>query len=218
METWFRNFFLISLLISNVLVSTAAYSADEKNIEDSVLIQPEIQRVDFDEAKIDSNDFEVSLFAGYLNIEDFGVNPVLAAKLNYYVNENIFVQLTLARSNAGETSYEILNGGAPLLPDEERKLQYYSIDIGYNLLPGEAFLTDETSYNTAFYISGGIGNTTFAGSDRFTINFGTGYRLLLNDSFSVTVDFRNLVFDNDVFGKNKVTNNLQFLIGGGWFF
>ena len=177
-----------------------------------------MKRVDFDEAHIDSDDFEIMLFAGYLSIEDFGVNPILAAKLNYHVNESVFLQLTLARSNAGQTSYEILTGGAPLLTDDERKLSYYTIDVGYNVLPGEAFFNESTAFNTAFYVSGGIGNTEFAGSDRFTINYGAGYRVLLNDSFSLTVDFRNMVFDVDVFGENKVTNNLQFLIGAGWFF
>jgi len=216
MENWIRNI-LLSLLISTAATG-ASVAAESQNTEDSLLIQPEVKRVDFDEAHIDSDDFEIMLFAGYLSIEDFGVNPILAAKLNYHVNESVFLQLTLARSNAGQTSYEILTGGAPLLTDDERKLSYYTIDVGYNVLPGEAFFNESTAFNTAFYVSGGIGNTEFAGSDRFTINYGAGYRILLNDSFSLTVDFRNMVFDVDVFGENKVSNNLQFLIGAGWFF
>lgn len=217
MEIWFRNIFLSLLTLISCVISTTVLSADIET-EDSVLIQPEIQRISFDEAQIDGDDFEILLFAGYLSIEDFGVNPLLAAKLNYYVNESVFVQLTLAQSKAGKTSYEVLSGGAPLLTDDERKLKYYGIDIGFNLLPGEAFFSEQTAYNTTFYISAGIGNTEFAGNDRFTINYGAGYRLLLNDAFSLTLDFRNMVFDVDVFGENKVTNNLQFLIGLGWFF
>jgi outer membrane beta-barrel protein len=218
MENRFRNLLLSLVTLINCVICTTAFSADNQSQQDSVLIQPEIQRVAFDEAQIDGDDFEIMLFVGYLSIEDFGVNPLLAAKLNYYVNESVFVQLTLAQSNAGESSYEILSGGAPLLTDAERELKYYTIDIGFNLLPGEAFLDEQTAYNTAFYLSAGIGNTEFAGSDRFTIDYGAGYRLLLNDEFSLTMDFRNMVFDVDVFGENKVTNNLQFLIGFGWFF
>ena len=218
METWFRNFLLGLLTLSSVVSSNAVFSAEQEIDEDSALIQPEVERIAFDEAQIDSNDFEIMLAAGFLSIEDFGVNPVLAAKLNYYVNESVFVQLTLAQSKGGETSYEVLTGGAPLLTDDERKLSYYTIDVGFNILPGEAFLDENAAYNTAFYLSAGIGNTEFAGSDRFTINYGAGYRLLLNDELSLTIDFRDLVFDVDVFGENKVTNNLQLLLGIGWFF
>ena len=218
METWFRNLFLTLLTLSSCVISNSAVSAEKEIDENSALIQPEIQRVAFDEAQIDGDDFEIMLALGYLSIEDFGVNPLLAAKLNYYVNESVFLQLTLAQSKGGETSYEVLTGGAPLLTDEERRLRYYTIDIGFNLLPGEAFLNEDTAYNNALYVSAGIGNTEFAGSDRFTINYGAGYRLLLNDALSLTLDFRNIVFDLDVFGENKVTNNLQLLIGVGWFF
>jgi len=218
MEIWFRNNFLSLLMLSGGIFSAPASSADVQDNEGSALIEPDIERIVFDEAQIDSSDFELMLAVGYLSIEDFGVSTLLAAKLNYYVNESIFVQLTLARATAGETSFEIISGGAPLLTDDERDLTYYSIDIGYNLLPGEAFFSPQTTYNTAFYLSGGIGVVEFAGSDEFAVNFGAGYRLLLSDDFSITVDFRNLAFDVDVFGENKVTNNLQFTVGAGWFF
>jgi len=218
MESWFRNLFLSSLILCCSLFSAQAFSADDENTQNNALIQPEVERQQFNEAQIDGNDFEVLFFAGFLSIEDFGVNPLLAFKLNYHVNEKIFVQLTLAQSEGGETSYEVITQGAPLLTDDERELQSYSINIGYNLLPGEAFLSEQTTFNTAFYLIAGIGNTEFAGSDRFTINYGGGYRFLLNDEMSITTEFRNNVFDMDVFGVVKKTNNLEFTVGAGWFF
>ena len=218
MENWFRNLFLSFVVLLCSFSSTLVFSADETADENNVLIQPEVERQVFNEAQIDGNDFEVLFFAGFLSIEDFGVNPLLAFKLNYHVNEMIFVQLTLAQSEGSETSYEIITQGAPLLTDDERELQSYSISIGYNLLPGEAFLSEQTTFNTAFYLIAGIGNTEFAGSDRFTVNYGGGYRFLLNDEISITTEFRNNVFDMDVFGVVKKTNNLEFTVGAGWFF
>lgn len=214
MENWLRYLFLG--LVAGGLLNTAA--AAQPAADEGALIQPEVERIQFDEAQINGDDFEIMLFAGYLSIEDFGVNPMLAAKFNYYVNESIFVQIALAKSTAGDTSYEILSGGAPLLTDSERELQSYAINIGYNLLPGEAFPTENKAFNTAFFISGGIGNTTFAGSDRFTWNYGAGLRFLLNDAFSLYSEFRNNVFDVDVFGVTKSTSNLEFTLGAGWFF
>ena len=214
MENWFRHLFLG--LFAGLFLNTVG--AAEPAADEGWLIQPEVERIQFDEAQINGDDFEIMLFAGYLSIEDFGVNSLLSAKFNYYVNESIFVQITLAKSTAGDTSYEILSGGAPLLTDTERELKSYAINLGYNLLPGEAFPTENKAFNTAFFISGGIGNTTFAGSDRFTYNYGAGLRFLLNDSFSLYGEFRNNVFDVDVFGVTKSTNNLEFTIGTGWFF
>ncbi len=218
MENWFRNLFLNLLILFFGFFNSPVFSADDKKTEDSVLIQPEVERQIFKEAQINGDDFEVLFFAGFLSIEDFGVNPLLAFKLNYHVNEMFFVQVTLAQSEGSETSYEVITKGAPLLTDAERELQYYSINIGYNLLPGEAFLSDQTTFNTAFYLIAGIGNTDFAGSDRFTFNYGGGYRFLLNDSISITTEFRNNIFDVDAFGLIKKTNNLEFSVGAGWFF
>ena len=219
METRFRGVFLGFLLLLSVSGLKPLMAAEVVTDEqDSVLIEPQIERSQFDESLIDTEDFELMLAFGYLSIEDFGVNALLAFKLNYYVNEDVFVQVALGESEGSETSYEVLSGGAPLLTDDERQLSYYNISIGYNLLPGEAFLGDSVAYNTAFYLSAGIGNTNFAGDDRFTLNYGAGYRFLLTDEFALYTDFRNHVFDMDVFGVQKATNNLEFTLGISWFF
>ncbi|MCK4707451.1 MAG: outer membrane beta-barrel domain-containing protein, partial [Gammaproteobacteria bacterium] len=165
MENWFRNLFLSLLILAGSFFSPVIFAAEQENTENPVLIRPELERSLFNEAQIDGDDFEILLVAGFLSIEDFGVNPLLAVRLNYHVNETVFVQLAMAQSKAGETSYEILSGGAPLLTDAEKDLRYYSINIGYNLFPGEAFLSDQTTYNTVLYLVAGMGTTDFAGSD-----------------------------------------------------
>jgi outer membrane beta-barrel protein len=217
METRFCSLFL-SLLLTVFCSALSAAEATAESDQQSLLIQPDIQRQQFDEALINADDFEIMLALGYLSIEDFGVNSLLVAKLGYYVNEDIFLQLAYGQSKGGSTSYEVLSAGAPLLTDAERELTYYNINIGYNLLPGEAFLTESRAFNTAFYLSAGMGVTEFAGENRFTINYGAGYRFLLNDSWAMTVDFRNNQFDMNAFGENKATNNLEFTFGVSWIF
>lgn len=217
MENRFRGLFLSLLLVAFSSTVFAAEPAAESS-EQAALIQPEVERQPFDEALINADDFELLLAAGYLSVEDFGVNPLLVLKLNYHVNEDIFIQLGYGQSNTGKTSYEVLSGGAPLLTSAERELSYYSVNIGYNVLPGEAFLTESTTYNNAFYLTAGIGVTDFAGDDRFTINYGAGYRLLFTDSFAFYADFRNNQFDMDVFGENRATSNLEYTFGVSWIF
>ena len=217
MESRICSIFL-TLVILVLTLPTILHAAEQNEEDQNSLIQPEIERTEFDESIIDSEDFELSACAGILSIEDFGTNPVLGFEFAYHVNEDVYVQFDYGFSDAGQTSFEVLSGGAPLLSDDERELQYYLFNIGFNLLPGEAFVTESATVNTSFYVIGGIGSTEFAGDDRFTINFGTGYKILFADAFSLNIDVRDLIFNMDVFGEDKVTHNLQYTVALGWFF
>jgi outer membrane beta-barrel protein len=154
----------------------------------------------------------MAIYAGYLAIENFDTNPVIGLKIGYHISEDLFVQGSYARSEVGETSFEKLGGGAPLLSDDERDVEYYLVSLGFNLFHGEAFFTDSTTFNTVSYVSGGIGNTDFAGDDRYTIALAVGYRTLFADGFSVDVEMRDLIFDMDIFGSDDTTHNLELTL------
>lgn len=217
MENRFFNIFLILIMTS--MASSYAQSVEEVDEEpDEPLFQPQIERVEFDESLIDSEDFEISAYAGMLSIEDFGVNTVSGFKIAYHINESYFTQLVVGESQAGETSFEVLSGGAPLLSDDERNFEFYQINVGYNLFPGEAFLSESRTFNNALYLVIGLGNTAFAGDDRFTFNYGFGYRLLFMDAFSINADLKNHMFDMDIFGDNVKTNNIEYSLALGWYF
>lgn len=211
MEIRFRGFLLaLALACSNLAVTEVAAQSDEDT--DGNLIEPQIERVDFDESLIDSYDIELAIYAGLLAIENFDTNLVAGLKIGYHVSEDFFVQASFGRSEVGETSFEKLTGGAPLLSDSERKVEYYLVSLGFNLFPGEAFLTDSTTFNTVFYVSGGIGSTSFAGDDRYTIGLAAGHRTIFADGFSLDIEMRDLIFDMDVFGREETTHNLEFTI------
>lgn len=217
MEIRFRSFFLGASFLT-ALTSVTAVSAQSDEDEQTNLIEPQIERVDFDESMIDSDDFEIAAYVGYLAVEDFDTDVVIGFKLGYNVSEEFFVQLSYGESDTGETSYERLSGGAPLLSDDERKLQYYLISVGYNLFPGEAFLTDSTTFNTVLYLSAGVGNTEFAGDDRFTTALAVGHRTLFADGFSFDIEMRDLIFEQDLFGDEETTHNIELTFALNVFF
>ena len=217
MEIWFRRIFL-ALALSITLAPLTEVAAQSDEDEQTNLIEPQIERTEFDESLIDAYDFEIAVYAGYLALEDFDTNVVTGFKIGYHISEDFFVQASLGTSTSGETSFEILSGGAPLLSDDERDVDYYLVSIGFNLFPGEAFLTDSTTFNTVFYLSGGVGTTTFAGDDRFTIAWAVGHRTLFADGFSVDIEMRDLIFDLDIFGSEESTNNLEFTVALNLFF
>lgn len=217
MEIRFRSIFLAFGFLAAGLSWTGVLAQSDEE-EQTNLIQPQIERSEFDESLIDSDDFEIASYGGYLAVEDFDTNVVIGVKLGYHVSEDFFVQASYGISEVGETSFERLSGGAPLLSDEERELEYYLISLGFNLFPGEAFVTDSTTFNTVFYLSAGVGTTTFAGDDRFTIGYGVGYRTLFADGFSLDIEMRDLIFEQDVFGEDESTNNLELTASLNLFF
>jgi outer membrane beta-barrel protein len=182
------------------------------------VIEPEVERRKIKVAKIDSENIELGANYGALSIEDFGTNPTYGVTAAYHVTEDIFFQASVGKSTAGKTSYETLGGNVQLLTPSERRFTYYSLSLGYNLLPGEVYIGRNLAMNSALYVLGGIGSVKFAGDQRFTVNFGAGYRLLPTDWLAIHIDVQDRVFQSDLLGRDKLTNNLAATIGATAFF
>ena len=106
------------------------------------VIEPEVERREINPRKIDTENFEVGVFAGQLSVEDFGVNTVAGARFAYHITEGFFVELTAGQSTTEETSFERLSGAAQLLTDEQRELTYYNVSLGFNIFPGHGGALD----------------------------------------------------------------------------
>jgi outer membrane beta-barrel protein len=224
MESRFRVLFLIGCIVT---LSGCAATKNLFGIGDDEappptsappgqVVDPQVERREIKEPAIDRENFEIGAFAGLMSIEDFGTDAVYGVKLAYHVTEGFFVEASVGQSEAGLTSFETLSGGALLF--EDRTLTYYNLNLGYNVLPGEVFVGEGRAYNTNFYLIAGLGSTRFADDDRFTVNFGAGFRFLLTDSVSIHVDFRDHLFDIDILGREKTTHNLEGTIGVAVFF
>lgn len=187
-------------------------------IQQEPVIQPEVHRREVREADIDDENFELGAFIGMLSIEDFGTGAVYGVRLDYHITEDFFLQASIGQSQAGSTSADNFLGGTTILSEDEKDYRYYNIAIGYNLLPGEAFIGRNTAFNTALYLIAGAGSTTFAGDDRFTITVGGGYRVILNDLMTVHLDFRDHIFAIDVTGEDKDAHNFEASLGLSFIF
>lgn len=183
------------------------------------VIEPEVERREIKVAKIDDENIEVGGFYGVMSVDDFGSNPVYGALIAYHVTEDFFFRAEAGQTKLGLTSFEILNPGSdPLNLGSDRRLTYYGLSVGYNFLPGEVFLGRNRAMNSAFYVLGGVGSTRFADDERFTLNFGAGYRILPADWLAVSFEVQNRVYESDIFGKNELVNNLQAYLGLTVFF
>jgi outer membrane beta-barrel protein len=201
------------------VVADAAPLADESApAQNPSVIEPEVERREVKKPKIDAENWEVGAYAGVLSIEDFGSNPVYGLRAAYHVTEDFFFEANVGQSTAGKTSFETIGGDVELLTPDERRFTYYNLSLGYNFLPGEVYLGRSTAMNSALYIIGGIGSTRFAGDQRFTLNFGAGYRVLPTDWLAIHIDVQNLMFQSDLLGEDKLTNNIGAWLGATVFF
>ncbi len=226
MESRFRVLFLIVAIVSlpgcaatKNLFGFGNEEAPPPSAEGpGQVIDPEVERREIKEPAIDREDFELGAFAGIMSVEDFGADLVYGVRLAYHITEGFFVEGTVGRTDTGLTSFEELSGDARLITDSEREYTYYNLNLGYNVLPGEVFIGEGRAYNSHLYLIGGLGSTEFAGDDRFTVNFGFGYRLLLSDSVAMHIDFRDHLFDIDLLGEEKTAHNLEAHFGFTVFF
>jgi outer membrane beta-barrel protein len=201
---------------------TAAQTAQAEQQDTSTtpprVVEPQVERRKIKVPKIRSQNIEVGGYFGTLNIEDFGASPVYGVQLGYHVTEDFFFQADAGRSKGGRTSFETLGGNIQLLTDSERWFKYYDLSVGYNFLPGEVFLGRNTAMTSSFFLLAGIGSTSFGGDDKFTVNFGAGYKVLPTDWLAVHVAVQDRVFNSDLLGVSKLASNLQAHIGLTFFF
>jgi len=205
--------------------SAAAQSAGQPASDPSVLpaeqpqvVEPAVKRREVEPPGLDTENFEAGLFVGTISIEDFGSSLLYGGRIAYHFTEDLFAEATVGSSKAGKTSYEDLSGAAELLTDSERQFTYYDLALGWNALPGEVFFGGKHAMPSAVYFTLGAGSTNFAGDDHFTVALGAGLRLLANDWIALHLDVRNHMFESDLLGKNKVTQNLQVGFGVTAFF
>ena len=222
MESRIRIFLLKSAGMLTVFLLLQACSlmrtAEPEFHSSEQAVEPQLERRELTEADIDSENIEAGIFVGVMNVEDFGTNLVYGARMAFHFTEDFFAEGAYGRTDTDQTSFEKLSGGAKLLSDSDRQLEYYNISLGYNILPGEVFIGSDHAFNSALYLIAGVGSTEFAGDSNFTINAGVGFRLLMNDWAALRLDFRDHIFESDVLGSNKTMHNLEGTAGLTFFF
>ncbi|MGD8417067.1 MAG: outer membrane beta-barrel domain-containing protein [Pseudomonadales bacterium] len=188
--------------------AAAKPKAEDLNLEPLVVREPERREVKVD--RIDSENFEIGIAGGLMNVQDFGTDFTTSVWLAYHVTEGFFVEGQYGKTTLGQTSFERLSGGADLLTDAQRDMRYYNVSVGYNLFPGESFLGRRWAFKGGLYLIGGVGSSDFAGDERFTVNAGLGYRLVATDWLAFHVTVRDHMFESDLLGSKDTYHNIEF--------
>ncbi|MFT5594091.1 MAG: outer membrane beta-barrel protein [Oceanicoccus sp.] len=216
--TTLRIITLLSFAFSSLALANEASNPDDSGnvkINPILVVEPNKQEREQYEAQIDTEFFELGAYMGVIGIENFDSSSVMGIKASFHATEDFFLQANYGHAEAGTSAAEV-NAGVNMI--SARDYEYYNLLVGYNLFPGESFITQNLTLNSAFYVVGGIGNTDFAGDNHFTITYGSGYRIILSDWLTWNMDFRNHTFESNVLSVSKRVNNLEFTLGLTAFF
>jgi outer membrane beta-barrel protein len=215
---WFHHRSEVREAKAQAQEEAAQQEAQDSDASPPRVVDPEVERRKIKVPKIKSSNVEIGIQDGFLSIEDFGTQNTYGLTLAYHVTEDFFFLGEYGRAYAGRTSFETLGGNIQLLTSAERRFTYYDLSLGYNLLPGEAFIGRGHALTSSFYFLGGIGSSQFAGDNRFTVNFGGGYRILPSDWIAIHIQVQDRVFRTDLLGVSKLTNNMEATLGATVFF
>ncbi|MBL4798464.1 MAG: outer membrane beta-barrel domain-containing protein [Oleispira sp.] len=220
MANRFQQFLLTAFLSTTLITIVSPVLAEDGDVDIKpiIVVEPDNKQREAYEAQIDSEFFELGAYVGILAIEDFGSSTVLGLKASFHATEDFFLQANYGQAEAGASTAEYYFGEDEISIIKDRDYRYYNLLVGYNLFPGETFVTQNLTFNSAFYLVAGAGNTEFADDNHFTITIGSGYRVILKDWLTVNVDFRDHSFENELGPKTKRTHNLEFSTGLTAFF
>ena len=209
----------ITLLTAVLILKTSATWAQDTT-DAAVLDQivtPDIERRTITEDQLDSENWEVGIYAGIFSIEDFGSNTVTGARVAYHMSEDFTFEFNYGITEAKETSAEVIDVFTPISSNDLREYSYYNISVVYNIFQGEVFIGRNTAFNSTFYILAGGGNTTFFEQEYFTYTFGGGMRFYLTDSIALHATVKDHIMDISII-ENKTTNNLEATLGLSFYF
>lgn len=221
MEAGLQHILLMSkrsIAASILIAASHLASAGLLDEEAETVIEPDVTANEVTVADLDTEFFELGMYAGIISIADFTTEPIVGFSANFHATEDFFVQANYAFAKAGKSLYEDIAGNASFYTDSERKYTAYNFLAGWNALPGETFVTSDLTFNSTFYLVAGVGNTDFIGEKHFTFVWGTGYRIIFMESLSAHVDFKDHVFDTTLEGAKRTQHNLELSAGLNYFF
>lgn len=194
-----KNSFVLPLTIVIAAVATAVTHPSNAQItgDDEQIINPETRDKRVKAAEIDTERFELGLYAGFLSVENFNTNPVGGVSFSFHLTDDWMLQLNAATSSFDLSSREE-TAGIELFPTEDETVTYADFTVGYKLLDGRSYFSRSRKYDSSLYIVAGAGTADFVDHSSTLINFGLSYRSVITDYLTFNVDIRNRIFEQTI--------------------
>ena len=180
--------------------------------DNAPIVEPDIVRPQVKVPKIRTSNFEITTSLGLLNVEQYGTYPTVDFRGTYHIKENFFAEASFGVSKLRSLNYVDSTGATKRFPSRPH-VYNYALDLGYDVLPGEAFFGGKKAFTTAVYVVGGIGSLHYATDSFYAANAGIGYRVLLSDRFAAHIDVRDSVTQRSLSGARHIANNIESTMG-----
>ncbi|ROS01205.1 outer membrane beta-barrel protein [Sinobacterium caligoides] len=208
MENRFQLFLLTACLGFSSVPSVSAGIASALSFGDSDEITP---------SNIDKELFDIGVVGGVVNIDNASSAWLTGLSANFQASEDFFLQFNAAIAADVElSSYEESQGA--LFVNDDRDYYYYDFLLGYKLLQGEVFVTDDYASLSALYLLTGVGNSEFGGEANFTYSYGVGYQIELVRRYIVRLDWRDRLYRSDLLEEDDLKHNMQLTLGLSYLF
>lgn len=165
--------------------------------------------------------FETGLWGGATAIEGVSTNAAFGVSGALYLSEDFFLRLDLGTSSVSRTDYAVTL--QQLNADSSINFQSQSMSIGYSFLPGEVFFGRSAVLNSTFYIVAGIGVVNFPiigvstpsqkQDKKLAQNFGAGFKIFPNDKMNINMEIGNRLYESNITGYSRYSNNLEMRVG-----
>lgn len=200
MEYWFQRIFLVLI---KILLITAFVSFGIAHTKISAAEKTTASNNG--SVSIDSEYFDVGVFTGILNIEDFNSEYIVGGNVTFNANEKFFMQFNYFQTDASLSSYEKVEG--PYFSGSDRNFTHYDFLVGYNLFLGEQFFSGTEAKLSSLYLVAGVGDTEFGGEGSFSYTAGIGYQVALKRNVLMRIDYRDYIYDTNIIGENSTVHN-----------
>lgn len=200
------NKLLLTLVIFMYSVTANAFDIVKADTEQDLI----------KDADIKNTSMSIGIYTGLINYENFNSNYLVGLTFSYPFDEHVFIDAEFGVSGINDTEYR--NIGLPLLSEEETDVLFYTVLVGYNILPGEVYWSREKTLISSFYLIGGVGSISFDNNNYVSVQFGAGFKMGLDKNKSIRFEARDRLFDTDILGTDKLSNNIEFHLGIDWNF
>ena len=193
MEHWIQRILLATLASTSV----NAIAQSESTVTDT---------------DISNEIFELGMFAGIINIGDFGSEWAYGVSAVFQASEDFFLQYNYLRTDVDESSYELSQGN--YFSGDDRAYSHYDLLVGYKIFQGEMYPSEGKAYLSSLYIVGGVGDTQFGGEESFTYTIGAGYQIALSRNYLIRFDYRNYIYDSNLIRAEETTTQSALFSAG----
>lgn len=166
---------------------------------------------------IDNEVFELGVFAGVLNIEDFNSEFVPGLRATFRASEDYFIQYNYLQTDVSLSAYE-QSQGVRFFDGDDRTFSHYDLLVGYNIFQGE-FFPSSTASLSSLYVVAGVGETDFGGESALTYTLGLGYQVAITRRFALQFDFRDYIYTSSLItDESRSVHTTQISTGVSFLF